>query len=64
VSGVVIGDVGSSPGGELAFGAPGLHSAATGAEQERWVAVGVGVAALLVALGGVQWERRRQEVLS
>jgi hypothetical protein len=63
VSGVVIGDAGSPHGGKLAFGAPGLHSAATGGDQERWVAVGIGAAALLLALGGAQWERRRQEVL-
>jgi hypothetical protein len=63
VSGVVIGDVSSAPGDKLAFGAPGLHSAATGGEQERWVAVGIGAAALLLALGGAQWERRRQEAL-
>ncbi len=63
VSGVVIGDVSSSRGGELAFGAPGLHSAASGSERDRWVAVGIGAAALLLALGGAQWERRRQEVL-
>jgi Squalene-hopene cyclase C-terminal domain/Prenyltransferase and squalene oxidase repeat len=63
VSGVVIGDANSSPGGELAFGAPGLRSARADADQERWVAAGIGAAALLLALGGAQWERRRQEVL-
>ncbi len=63
VSGVVVGDVSSADGGELAFGAPGLRSAEAGAEQERWVAVGIGAAALLLALGGAQWERRRQEAL-
>ena len=63
VSGVVIGDVSSSPGGELAFGAPGLHSADAGSDQELWVAAGIGAAALLMALGGAQWERRRSEVL-
>lgn len=63
VSGVVIGDAGSPQGGKLAFGAPGLRSAEAGAEQERRLAVGIGAAALLLALGGAQWERRRQEVL-
>lgn len=63
VSGVVIGDLSSADGGEPAFGAPGLRSAETGAERERWVAAGIGGAALLLALGGVQWERRRQEAL-
>jgi hypothetical protein len=59
VSGVVIGDVSSAQGGDLAFGAPGLRSADAGADQELWVAAGIGAAALLIALGGAQWERRR-----
>lgn len=63
VSGVVIGDAGSTEGGDLAFGAPGLRTASPGADQELWVAAGIGAAALLVALGGAQWERRRGEVL-
>ncbi len=63
VSGVVIGDISSAPAGDLSFGAPGLHSADVGADQELWVAAGIGAAALLVALGGAQWERRRGEAL-
>jgi hypothetical protein len=63
VSGIVIGDASSSPGDELAFGAPGLRSAEAGADRERLVAAGIGAAALLLALGGAQWERRRPGVL-
>jgi len=63
VSGVVVGgSAGVSRSGPLAFGAPGLHSAGTGAEQS-WVAAGIAVAALLLGLFGVQLERRRGEVL-
>lgn len=64
VSGLVIGDDSSANGGELAFGAPGLRSATGGDDPEPWVAVGIGAAALLVALGGARWERRREEVLA
>lgn len=62
VSGVVIGDAGPAEG-ELPFGAPGLRSAGGGPEPEPWVAIGVGAAALLAALGGARWERRREEAL-
>lgn len=64
VSGVVIGDAGSPQGGNTAFGAPGLHSAATGGAQELGVAAGIGVAALLAGLGGARLERRREGLLS
>lgn len=63
VSGIVIGDVGSAGGGELDFGAPGLRSASDGGDPEPWVAIGIGAAALLVALSGARWERRHEEVL-
>ncbi|HEX7293672.1 MAG TPA: hypothetical protein VF259_03930, partial [Solirubrobacterales bacterium] len=62
VSGVVIGDAGSGDGGELAFGAPGLRSAGAD-DPEPWVAIGIGAAALLAAMGGARWERRHEEVL-
>lgn len=62
VSGVLIGNLGSA-GGELPFGAPGLRSADVGGDPEPWVAVGIGAAALLAALGGARWERRPREVL-
>jgi hypothetical protein len=47
--------------GDLAFGAPGLHSA--GSDEERWLALGIGGAALVLVLGGAQWERRRELIL-
>jgi len=48
-------------GSQLAFGAPGLDGA--GEDEEEAVALGIGAAALLLALGGARWERRRQEAL-
>lgn len=60
VSGVVIGDAGSKL---AAFGAPGLRGAGAGGDPEPWVAIGIGAAALLAALGGARWERRPREVL-
>lgn len=62
VSGVVIGDLGSE-GEERAFGAPGLRTAGTDGDSGPWTALGIGAAALLLALGGARWERR-QEVLT
>jgi len=62
VSGVVIGEAGSGDGGELAFGAPGLRSAGS-SDAEPWVAIGIGAAALLAAVGGARWERRHEEAL-
>jgi hypothetical protein len=57
--------VGSSSGqhGDLAFGAPGLHSAGAGTDEGRWLAIGVGAGVLLLVLGGAQWERRRELIL-
>jgi prenyltransferase beta subunit len=46
-------------GGELAPGAPGLHGSGS-EEGEELAAIGIGSLALLVALGGAGWERRRQ----
>jgi prenyltransferase beta subunit len=63
VSGVVIGELSSAGGGELAFGAPGLRSADHGGDPEPWVAIAIGAAALLVALSGARWERRHEEAL-
>lgn len=60
VTGTVIG---SAKSGELAFGAPGLHSAGVEGDEEKAEAIGIGVAALLLTLGGIQWERRRQEAI-
>jgi hypothetical protein len=63
VTGTVIGSPTSVHDGDLAFGAPGLHSAGEGGDREVWVAVGIGAAALILALGGAGWERHRQGVL-
>ncbi len=63
VSGVVIGDAGAGGGDELAFGAPGLRSANPGSDPEPWLAIAIGAAALLAAMGGARWERRHEEVL-
>lgn len=62
VTGTVIGST-AAASGSTAFGAPGLHSAGAGSDQEEWVALGIGVAALLMALGGAQWERHREEAI-
>lgn len=61
ISGVVIGDAGSEL---VAYGAPGLRSADGGGDPEPWVAIAIGVAALLAALVGARWERRPREVLA
>ena len=64
VSGVIVGtSTSASMQGNLAFGAPGLHGAGAGTGQSRWPAIGIGTAALLLALFGAQRERHRQEVL-
>lgn len=64
VTGTVIGSLTSTRGGELAFGAPGLHGAGTeDGDGEQLAAIGIGSLALLVALGGAGWERRRQEAI-
>ena len=62
VSGTLIGSPRAGDG-ELAFGAPGLHSAGEGGRPDSWIAVAIGVAALLLALVGARWERRGQTVL-
>ena len=60
----MIGSPRSEQGGDLAYGAPGLRGAGQGGDDEEvWVAAGIGAAALLVALAGAQWERRRQVAL-
>jgi hypothetical protein len=64
ITGTLIGSPRSDQDGDLAFGAPGLRGAGQGgSDEEAWVAAGIGAAALLMALGGAQWERRRQVVL-
>jgi prenyltransferase beta subunit len=59
VTGTLIG----SAKGKLAFGAPGLHGAGADDAGETAVAIGIGVAAALLALCGAQWERRREAAL-
>jgi prenyltransferase beta subunit len=59
VSGVVIGSPDGDEQGKLAYGAPGLRSAGGGALGEPWTAIAIGAAALLAALLGAGWERRR-----
>jgi hypothetical protein len=65
VSGTVIGSPGGSEpaDGRTAFGAPGLHGAGVDEADGRVLAIGIGVLALLAALGGAGWERRREAVL-
>jgi prenyltransferase beta subunit len=58
VSGTVIGSP-EGTGGKLAFGAPGLKSAAGGASDGLGAAIAIGVAALLAAGLGAGWEQRR-----
>jgi prenyltransferase beta subunit len=62
VSGTVIGaSAGSSQGGgPLVPGAPGLRSAGAGSGEEDSLALGIGVAALVAALGGAIGQRRRE----
>jgi prenyltransferase beta subunit len=62
VSGVVIGSPDGKEG-KLAFGAPGLRAAGGGQGEGDWLAIAIGVAAALAALGGLGWEQRRQAVL-
>jgi len=42
------------------FGAPGLHGAGVASEGEWTTAIAIGAAALLAALIGAGWERRRE----
>jgi hypothetical protein len=62
ISGTVIGSL-DAASGPRAFGAPGLRSEEGGGDRQRWLAIGIGGAALLMGLGGAQWERRRELVL-
>jgi hypothetical protein len=59
VSGIVVGDSSGADPGSLAFGAPGLHGAGSGAGHSQWAAAGIGAASLLLALFGARLERRR-----
>lgn len=63
VSGTVIGAAAAGGEGRTAFGAPGLHGAGVDEADGRWLAIGVGILALLAALGGARWERRREAIL-
>jgi hypothetical protein len=58
VSGVVIASPDGSHG-KLAYGAPGLRSAGAGSGDGLGPAIAIGGLALLAALLGVGWERRR-----
>jgi hypothetical protein len=62
VTGTLIGSSESSQG-DLQFGAPGLHGAGVEGGDEEAVAIAIGAAALLLALGGAGWEHRRQEAI-
>jgi prenyltransferase beta subunit len=59
VSGVVIGSRDRGEDGSGAFGAPGLHGSRAGSGEGSGGALAIGAAALLAALLGVGWERRR-----
>ena len=61
VTGAVIG--GGSHSRDLHYGAPGLHGAGVASDEEWSTAVAIGAAALLVALIGAGWERRREVAL-
>jgi squalene-hopene cyclase-like protein/prenyltransferase/squalene oxidase-like repeat protein len=62
VRGTVIGSLASARS-STAFGAPGPHGAGVDEDEGRLLAIGVGALALLAALGGARWERRREAVL-
>ena len=59
VTGMLVGE----NAGRLAFGAPGLHGAGADEDGVQPAALGIGALALLAALGGAGWERRRRGVL-
>jgi hypothetical protein len=61
VTGMLIGSEAAAQSNELAFGAPGLHSAGT-APGSPWLAAAIGAAALLCGVVGSQLERRRRAV--
>ncbi len=54
--------IGSPDGrdGKLAFGAPGLKSGRIDDGDEAWPAIAIGAAAVVAALLGAGWERRRE----
>jgi prenyltransferase beta subunit len=58
VTGAVIG--GGPLGRDRHFGAPGLHGAGVANDGEWTTAIAIGAAALLAALIGAGWERRRE----
>jgi prenyltransferase beta subunit len=63
VTGTLIGSL--APGqGDLHFGAPGLHGAGGEEDDEKTTAIAIGGTALLLALGGAGWERRRQGMVA
>ncbi len=59
VKGLLIG----TPTGALEPGAPGLRGAGAGENQKSWLAIGVAVAALALALLGALVELRRPQVI-
>ncbi len=59
VKGILIG----APAGAPEPGAPGLHGAGAGDNQTSWLAIGIGGAAVLLAVLGSLLERRRPRVL-
>jgi prenyltransferase beta subunit len=63
VTGLLVASADSARGGELAFGAPGLHGAGP-QDDAGSLAIGIAAAALLLGLAGARWERRRQEAVA
>ena len=61
VTGTLLGSV-HPRRGDLHFGAPGLHGAGVDGDDQA-AGIAIGGAALLLALGGLGWERRRQEAI-
>jgi hypothetical protein len=59
VKGILIG----APTGALGPGAPGLHGAGAGENGTSWLAIGIAVAALALALIGALVELRRPQVI-
>lgn len=57
VTGAVIG---GPRNGDRHFGAPGLHGAGVASDREWTTGIAIGAAALLAALIGAGWERRRE----